>query len=463
VAATAEVLATHARVRRADLAYTDDSLQVRPGLRLGSRQGWLQGSVDYGLSLEQHSSSLGSDISQNLSANLLGTLIPNRLTLAANANYGRRANSAFDTQAVPESVVARENTTEVGSVTVAPNLRGALGGWANYELGWRISSTNQRKSLAGDSTTETTNLGLRSSGNRLLGWTFNGERSSSDFRVGGESSTERASFGLVIRPDVELEMQLRAGSETQEGLNVGRARRSTSGGDVLWRPGPRTRLSAGGDQRVFGRSSRFGFEHRMARSSIRLASIEDLLRNGNPDGLGSPQTLYDQLFAQLASQEPDPALRDQLVRERLLQQGLDGNTRVQDGFVNAGVSIQRRHDLSLSYAGARFTVSGNAYASRTSRIDLASAGQEPIKQAGYSATASHRLSPTMSLVMQGSRSRTKAQTSQAGTDLKSLSLTLAERLGRNTTARISARYTVFSSVLNAYSEAAATATLSMRY
>jgi uncharacterized protein (PEP-CTERM system associated) len=463
VAATAELLATHSRVNRAQSESSDDSVQIRPGVRLGSRQGWLQGAVDYSLSLEQHSSNVGSEVSQALSANLLGTLIRDRLTVAANANYGRRANSAFDTQSVPESVVARENSTEVGSVSIAPNLRGTVGGVATYDLRWRISATNQRKSVSGDSLSEATNLGLRSSGNRLLGWSVNAERSTSDFRVGGESSTERAAVGLVIRPDVELELQLRAGSESQKGLNVAQSRRSTTGGDLLWRPGPRTRLSYGEDQRVFGRSSRLSFEHRMARSSFRFASIEDLLRDGNPDGLGAPRTLYDQLFAQFASQEPDPALRDQLVRERLLQQGLDGNATVPGGFVNAGVSVQRRHDLSVTYVAARLTVSGNAYASRTSRIDLASAGQEPIKQAGYSATASHRLSPTMSLVLQGSRNRTKAQAGQAGTDLKSLSLSLAERFGRNTTARVSARYTVFNSVVNAYSEAAATATLSMRY
>ncbi len=463
VATTADVQATHSRVSRAGQIFNDEAIEVRPGIRLGSRQGWLQGSVDYSLGLEQHSSDVGRQVNHRLAANVLGTLVPNRLTVAVGGSYGRRNASAFDVQYAPDSVVAREQATEVGTATLAPTLRGPIADVANYEVGWRGSATNQRRSLIGDSFSETTTLNLRSVGTRAVAWAVSAERSASDFRTSGDTVTERATASLIVRPDIELELQLRAGTESQDGLNVGRDRRSTSGGEVQWRPGPRTRLVFGGDQRVFGRSSKASFEHRLSRSTFRLATVEDLLRDGNPSGLGSPQTLYDQLFTQLASQQPDPAIRDGLVRAQLQQLGLDPNTTVAGGFVAAGTSVQRRHDLSWSYGGVRTNLSLNAYAARTSRIDLQGGGQEPVKQAGYTATASHRLSPTMSMSIQGSRNRTKPQATQAGTDFKSLSVALSDRLGRHTTAQVSARYTVFNSVLNAYSEAAATATLSMRY
>ncbi len=419
--------------------------------------------MDYSLGLEQHSSDVGREVSHRLSASALGILVPNRLTVAAGASYGRRNASAFDAQYAPDSVVGREQASEVGTASLAPTLRGPIADIASYEIGWRGNATNQRRSLAGDSFSQTSTVSVRSAGTRALAWALGAERSASDFRASGDTLTERATASLIVRPDIEVELQLRAGTESQEGLNVARARRSTTGADLQWRPGPRTRLVIGGDQRVFGRSSKASLEHRFSRSTFRFATVEDLLRDGNPNGLGSPQTLYDQFYAQLASQQPDPALRDELVRTQLQQLGLDPNSTVAGGFVAGGASLQRRHDVSWSYGGVRTTLSLNAYAARTTRIDLLAVGQEPVKQAGYTATASHRLSPTLSMSLQGSRNRTKPQMAQSGTDFKSLSVSLSDRLGRYTTAQFSARYTVFNSVLNAYSEAAATATLSMRY
>ncbi|KPF44272.1 hypothetical protein IP87_08300 [beta proteobacterium AAP121] len=453
----------HSRVVDATGARNDDLVLLRPGLRLSKASGLLSGNLEYSLGLEKHSNEFGSEVNHQLSASLLSTLVPNRLTVSGRASYGRRSISAFGTQYVPGSTLQPENTAEVGSLSIAPVLRGPLADVAEYDLRWTGSATNQRRSLVGDSISQQTSLSLRSAGNTLAGWVVQAERSSSDFRASGDTVTERASVSLVLRPDIELELQLRAGTESQEGLNVGRGSRSTTGGDLRWRPGPRTQAQISVDQRVFGRSSRASFDHRFARASFRLSTTEDLLRTGNPTGLDGAQTLYEQFFAQAASEEPDLALREQLVRTRLAQQGLDPNATVGGGFVVNGTSVQRRHDLSWAYNGLRMVMSLQAYAARTSRIDLLGAGEEPVKQRGYTASLSHRLGRDTSLGVQGSRNRTKAQDARPGTDLKSLNVTFTDRLGRWTTLQLTARYSVFNSVLNAYRESAATATLTMRY
>lgn len=453
----------HSRIVETTGVRNDDVLQLRPGFRLSKASGLLSGSVDYGLGLEKHSSELGSEVNHQLGASLLSTLVPNRLTVAARASYGRRSVSAFGAQYAPDSIVRPENTAEVGSLSIAPVLRGPLAGVAEYDLRWTGSATNQRRTLAGDSFNQQTSLALRSSGRTLTGWAIAAERSSSDYRTSGDTVTERASVSLILRPDIEVELLFRVGTESQEGLNVTRGRRSTTGGDLRWRPGPRTQALISADQRVFGRSSRASFDHRFARASFRLSTTEDLLRTGNPEGLGGARTLFEQLFAQAASEEPDPTLREELVRTRLAQQGLDPNTTVGGGFVVTSASVQRRHDLSWVYAGLRTVMSLQAFAARTSRIDLLSTGEEPIKQRGYTASLSHRLGRDTAVSVQGSRNRTKAQDARPGTDLKSLSLTFTDRLGRLTTLQLSARYSVFGSAVNAYRDSAATATLSMRY
>ena len=453
----------HSRVVDATGSRNDDLVQLRPGLQFSKSSGLLSGNLEYSLGLEKHSNDLGSEVNHQLNAVLSSTLVPNRLTFSGRASYGRQSLSAFGTQYAPGSTLRPENTAEVGSLSIAPVLRGPLAGVAEYDLRWTGSATNQRRSLAGDSISQQTSLSLRSIGQSLTGWAIQAERSSSDFRVSGDTVTERGNVSLILRPDIELELQFRAGAESQEGLNVSRGSRGTTGGELRWRPGPRTQALVSADQRVFGRSSSASFDHRFARASFRMSTTEDLLRTGNPGGVGGAQTLYEQLFAQAASEEPDLALRETLVRVRLAQQGLDPNTTVSGGFVVNGTSVQRRHDLSWVYSGLRTVMSLQAYAARTSRIDLLGVGEEPVKQRGYTASVSYRLQPDISLSLQGSRNRTKSQDARPGTDLKSLSASLTDRLGRWTTLQLSARYSVFNSVLNAYRESAATATLSMRY
>jgi aminopeptidase len=73
------------------------------------------------------------------------------------------------------------------------------------------------------------------------------------------------------------------------------------------------------------------------------------------------------------------------------------------------------------------------------------------------------LTPAMNALVRLMNKTDEVHITGPGTDLKSLSASLTDRLGRWTTLQLSASYSVFNSVLNAYRESAATATLSMRY
>ena len=63
----------------------------------------------------------------------------------------------------------------------------------------------------------------------------------------------------------------------------------------------------------------------------------------------------------------------------------------------------------------------------------------------------------------GSRLLTQATTTQPGNALNSLSLGYGNQFGRRTSFALSARHSMFNSVLNAYRETALTASLSQRF
>ena len=234
---------------------------------------------------------------------------------------------------------------------------------------------------------------------------------------------------------------------------------------ATWRPTPRTRAQFDTDDRYFGRSYRVLLEHRLASSSVQFSSSRDSSSGSDPSGAGQRVTLYQVFFAQFASIQPDPVLRDLLVLDFLRAQNLDPNAVVSGGFLNSAVTVQERHQLTLSYAGMRMAGSVQAFASNSRVIDAAAAtptGQDT-RQWGYLASASYRLTPSASLALTGSRLLTQATATQGGTELKSLSLSLSSQIARRTSASVSARYSVFNSATNPYREAAITASLSQRF
>ena len=128
--------------------------------------------------------------------------------------------------------------------------------------------------------------------------------------------------------------------------------------------------------------------------------------------------------------------------------------------------MQERNDIAWTYSAKRLTLSAQAYASRTRQLDDA-ARQRPVTATRASAATpgsmSYRLTPTASFSLLGSRLMTKPTATQTGTDLKSLSLTLSDRLGRYATAALNARYTVFNSAFTPYRETAVGASLGLRF
>jgi len=466
---TLDTSLTYIDSRRDDalLQGSDLTTEVRPGFRYASRSGRVRGSVNYGLGLVHHTrGSPSTEAQHQLSANLIGELVERRAFVDVTASIAKQPLSAYGQQSVDSNRADNANLGEVWNLSVSPYVSGTLGDVAVYNLRLNAATTNTRKSISGDSTSTGGSVSLNSaSRGAVIGWGLTASTTTTDFRAGTESTSERAIASLNITPDVDWALTLRGGKESTD---IGASQQqsySTWGASVRWQPSPRTTADVSTDHRFFGRSYSVALSHRFPLSNVRFTSARDVTLGTNPNGLGQPQTLYQLFYAQFASIEPDPILRDQLVLTFLGGQGQDPNAAAGGGFVSTGPSLQERHDFAWSYNAKRLTLALQAFANRSGQIGSTSVTPvgEDVRQRGYNGTVSYRLTPTASFGINGSRLMTKPTSVQPGTDLKSLSLSFTEQLGRRTTGALSARYSVFNSAVNPYRESAVTASLAMRF
>jgi uncharacterized protein (PEP-CTERM system associated) len=441
--------------------------RVAPGISVVSRSGRVQGSLDYSLSATHYSAQSQAKTIQNaLNASLTAEAIERLMYLDARANISRQAITPFGQQSAAGSLRENSNLTEVSTVSLSPYVRRSVGGWADFEGRVTAAATHSRGQASPDSKQLTANLSLASASSASrFGWALSGYGQRVKFGSSQATDNSRVSGRLTFKPDYDLRLSLGAG---QEFTNVGgTSRRSytTWGGGLRWTPTERTVLEADVDKRYFGRSFRVLAEHRTPRTVWRYADTRDVTSGSDATGVGQPVTLYQLYFSLFASSVPDPGARDQFVRDFLRLQGRDGGEFVSGGFLGAVASVQRRQDLSFAWSGLRSSFSLQAFASDTRQLDGpgGAARADRIRLSGYSATASHRLTALSALNLTGAQQKTWGLGSNAGNDLKSLSLGWSTQLGQRTSLGLSARYAVFNSATDPYREASIAASLSQRF
>lgn len=439
--------------------------RLSPGLRITSRSGRVRGSLDYTLNATWYSKSSESKSFDNvLSAAFVAEAIDNRLFIDARASISQQSISPYGRQSADDRTRYNDNQTEVRTATLSPYVVGTIGELATWQLRYDASLTDTRGGAVNDSTSYGPLLTVSSADTgALVGWGLLASQQTIDFKAGRATEIERVNAQLFFRPDPELTLSLNGGKER---TNVGAAfTRSYDnwGAGLRWTPTPRTTIALQGDERYYGRGHSVLVEHRMRRSVVRYTDSRDSTNGADATGVGQPVTLYQLLFLQFASVQPDPALRDQLVRDFLRAIGRDPNELVAGGLLGSAVSLQQRRDLSWALLGVRTTLNLQAYNSTTRILDNPnnSFSTDPVKLWGYSATVSHRLTPTSSVSLTGSRQIAKSSGTQPGNDLKSLLLSWSEQVGRRTSVGLSARYSVFDSPTDPYREAAVTASVTM--
>jgi uncharacterized protein (PEP-CTERM system associated) len=444
----------------------DLTLELRPGFVLSGRSSRLYGSISYGVGLLQRTRRGGGgsdgDVTHNLAAQFSAEAIDRWMYIDGTAAVARQTINPYGLQGVGNSTTAEANTTEVGTASLSPYVRGTVGSSTSYEVRLNAAATNARRSSLGDQVTwgGTANLSSNLSG-RALGWGLQASSQETDYRAGRNTRNDRWSASLYWLPDPDLNLTLRGGEETTDVGAFERERYSNWGGGITWRPSNRTRLQIDGDERYFGTSYRLALEHRMSQMTVQLSSSRS--DNGG-QSTRVPITAFQLRDAQLASTIPDSSLRQQQVFSDLALLGLSPDDVLFSGLVNSAVSITERHDAVASYAGRRISFSVQLFLEKSRVADNPFGNApEPVERKGYTANAGYRLGADSSISLAASWLTTLPSATLPGNNLKSLTASFERQLARRTRASFGARYTVFNSSTDPYREAAITARLNHRF
>jgi len=350
------------------------------------------------------------------------------------------------------------NTFTAWQLRFTPRIESQIDPLTRY----RLQSANSwaRQSGGGDSVTGATSgegyfgrhTALVEHDPRPLGWRLEAERSQTRYR----NDLQEPVTNDLVRATVDYAV----GSDWTLGVHAGRERTSLLpddpqhtifGAQARWQPSPRTTLSAFEEKRFFGKSYRLIFDNRLPHVAWNVTLSRDL--DTTPQALfdlRGANDLADSLDAILTSRYPDPIERARIVQDIIARQGLPSQSLQPLSLFSQRVSIVTGRNASVTFLGARNTLTLNAFGSRTQDASQAAAPATGTtfgnnSQYGASASLSHVLTPATSVNVSTAWSRITA----IGTDEQSIERSVRLRVGMQTGPRTNvfggARYRRFTS------------------
>jgi len=444
---------------------TESITTVSPNIRISSQRGRVTGALSYALNGIAYGRDSGANSVQNaLSANFAAQIVERVFLIDGSANISQQSVSAFGLQSSGGGRI-NPNSAETRSYSLSPSVQGQLFGDVSVQA--RLSTSGSSSAGIADSrrNTHTGSVNLGENVGRF-GWGLDASRTVADFAGGRESTGDRAGLSLFYTPDPSWRFFVRGGEERQNVQTLEATSTTNYGGGVTWQPGPRTSLSLQTERRFFGDSHSLAFSHRFRRAAISYADSRSV--SESTTGGGAAVSTYDLFFLQFASLEPDPVLRDRLVRDFLAAAGLDTDERQGGGFLTTALSVQRTQNLSLSVQGLRNTLVMSGFASNSRRVDRVSGGLDDltrvdrVKQQGLSVSLSHRLTPRSAMVLSGSASRTPSTGPVLGNSFRTVSLSWNMQVAQSIAVTASARHSQARGA-NPYDENVLNATLNLSF
>lgn len=438
---------------------SDAVTQISPGLRLSSRTGAIQGSLDYTLNAQLHAGdSTRNDVANALAAAFNVVAVERHLWFDLRASIAQQAISAYGVQS-PTSFSGDPNRGEQRSLALGPRFAAQLGSMADLDgsINWVRTSTGN----AAQSDQQSITSALKVSGRlSTMAWSLDMTDVRTDYDLGRDTGNRRVGLSLAYQPHYDWQTSLRLGTETDSVRALSSERTRNWGFGVRWTPTPRTNMDAQFDRRFFGNSYQINFSHRLPRSFWSYSEGRNATGNASADRGLNYATAYDNLFAQLAAQVPDPVLRDQQVRLLLAQDG---------GFSARSATVDRRRTASMALNGVRTTMTVTAFQTVSQRVDPNASANDDlsltgrVRQRGYSINASYRLTPTSSLAMGLSSTGTSASVGAPGNNLRSLTASLSSQLAQRVSFSLLVRHAVFDSSVQPYTENGAQAVVGIQF
>ena len=450
-----------------DSAADEVVAQISPGVIANVRGGNLQGSLSYSANAMAYvNDSHNNRISHSLASSGRYSILGGRAGFDASASASEQLISAYGAQGSGDTG-GRANRAQTFAYSLGSFSSGQLLGQTTYQA--RLGYSASRAGSTSVGSTESLNGSAGLNGRLgLVGWALSGSTQVSDSELQDRTRSSSVFGTLSYSPDVEVQLSARYGREYQD-VRTGQIQSSATWGiSASWIPGPRTSVSADYDRRYFGDSYSVAFSHRMANSIWTFSDSRSV--QSTPTAGRFDVSAYDLFFAQLASLEPDPAKRDQLVRAFLAARGIDPNGRVViGGFLTSLASVQRRQQFTVAYQGLRYTAvasltNGNtrsAVEGATGNDDLAN--NNVVRQRGLSLTVSYRIAASSSLSFDASVQRTLGTVTQSGNEVRSLGGSWSTQLNTRTSATVGVRYTNFDADAASHNESSIFGTLGLRF
>lgn len=449
---------------------SDLLLALTAGLRITGQGSRVKGYLDYGLTGQVYTDRSRKNTFQN-SLNTFGSIeaVDNFAFLDFNGSVARQTISAFGLQ-TDGSPVSNDNQTEVSTVRLSPYLRGKLSGSTNYEARYTWTTTHTGTDAASDARVGDALVRLdgRFPTGRLA-WSAEASSQSVKFTTGRSTQSDRLTGTLNYPVSNQFVVSMTGGRDSNNYTNAGKQSHSVVGAGFNWTPAPTTTVAANASNQSFGQAHSLSFEHRTPLTIWRVSDSKGVSTTPGQLSSSGRGSLYDQFFALLAPREPDPIKRAILVDTYLQTLSRDPNGQPTAAYLTSAVMLQNRQDASFALLGVRDTISFLASRSNSRRLDTVTGAPDDflnssvITQQGFSVSYAHRLTPQTAFNAIASAQQTTGATSQADTNLRTLSLNVTTRVGSHATASFGARRSVFDSPTTPYTESALTGSLNVQF
>ena len=457
---------------------SDLTTDINPGIRIEGTGGRSKLRLNYQL----HNLFYANDSTRNRTQNslsALGTLeaVEDWFFIDATGNISQQSISAFGGATSSDvNTNDNDNTTETSTYSISPSIRGVLGGFADYQLRYKLTTTGAKQGQAFDSDTEEWTGSLKGvTGLANLGWSLDASRQANDFGNGRSNEADLLRGVLTYQVDPQFRVSLIGGIEANDYLTLDKESHTTKGAGFEWAPTERTQIAASRERRFFGDSNRISFSHRTGTTAWKYSESKDATVQANQTSAGL--SAYDLLFSIYSALPPCSLLPPEQIaacaNNLALNSGVPLNTPIAAGFLTSGITLQHRREMSFALLGSRNTVTFAASQSDSERLARGAGtglflgddfeNVNNIRQRTASINWSHKLTAISSLT--GSLAR-MVSTGTGGTRLETtqnmFNVHFTTRLGPNTSAGLSARRIVVEGTTN-YTENALTGTLSHQF
>lgn len=445
---------------------SDFVTQLTPALRFSEKTAHtkFEGSIQAPILLYARTGDQNNTVQPIADVRGVAELVERRFFVETVLDVSQQYFSPFGPQPA-DLASATSNRYTAQSYRVSPVLKGDGSGGLSYQVrDDNIWADQSNTSFAAQRSYTNELNGKLTQEARPVGWQLEYDRADTKFTdlAALRSEIERAS--ALFRQDTTLEWSLDAGYETNNYAGPSNSA-AIYGIGVRWRPTDRTTAEANYEHRFFGGSYHLTLDHRTPLTVWSLRASRDITTYPQQlAALTAGEDVSGLLNRLFASRLTDPAQRqtfvDQFIRERGLPTVLAGPL----ALFSEQVTLQQIVEARVGLIGARNSVFGTVYRSRSEAVsnsetvlsDLLLA-QQNNTQTGGNVVWTQRLTPLYTLSTRLDYTRTVEN--GAGADrARQLVLTtsVSAPLSPFTRAMIGARWQrLWSNVGNDYREAAA--------